>query len=231
MKPLIGVTSSYNTAEKNYTLPDSYVNAVERAGGTPILLPPTMEADTARHLQLVDAIVLTGGVDVDPFLYGDLPIPQQGAIDPLRDAYELKLTRQALEQGKPILAICRGCQVLNVAAGGTLYQDLNVQVKGSMKHNQQAPTWYGSHTADLKEGSRLHGVYGKEKVAVNSFHHQGIKNCAPGFTETAWANDGVVEGMEYEGKPWVVGVQWHPERMIDGEHLKIFQAFIKAAQA
>jgi putative glutamine amidotransferase len=181
-----------------------------------------------RHLKIIDALVLTGGVDIDPYLFGEPPIPQQGTIDPLRDTYELKLTKQALEQGKPLLAICRGCQVLNVAAGGTLYQDLNAQVKNSMKHSQQAPTWYGSHPVDLREGSRLHGVYGKERVTTNSFHHQGVKNTAPGFTETAWSEDGVVEGIEQDGGAWVVGVQWHPERMIDGEHFKIFQALVKA---
>ena len=151
-----------------------------------------------------------------------------GTIDPKRDDSELKITREALRRGKPVLAICRGHQVLNVAAGGTLIQDTTSQVEGALKHRQNAPTYYPSHTVTVKEGTRLHGIFGKGELGVNTFHHQAVKDLGEGLVATAWAPDGVIEAMESPGEAFVLGVQWHPERMIDGEMLKIFQAFVEA---
>ena len=230
MKPIIGLTSSYSSDKKSYTIPESYVNAVERSGAVPVILPPTFDADIGTFLKLVDGIILTGGVDVDPQLYGENPIPLQGSIDPLRDSFELLLTKAALDMCKPIFAICRGIQVLNVAAGGTLYQDVNGQMKGSLKHRQQAPTYHPSHKVRLEAGSRLNGIFGKSSVGVNSFHHQAVKDIAPGFRATAWADDGLIEAIELDGSDYIVGVQWHPERMIDGEMLKLFKAFTATLQ-
>lgn len=173
-------------------------------------------------------MVLTGGGDVDPQMYGEDPIPNMGSIDPKRDHFELEITRWALGIGKPVLAICRGHQVLNVAAGGTLYQDIPSQIKGSIKHRGKAPVYYPSHKVRVQEGSKLHGMFEKAELGVNSFHHQAVKDLGEGLVATAWAPDGVIEAMELPGETFVLGVQWHPERMIDGEMLKIFQAFIQA---
>ncbi|MCX6642771.1 MAG: gamma-glutamyl-gamma-aminobutyrate hydrolase family protein, partial [Candidatus Bathyarchaeota archaeon] len=211
MKPVIGITSSYNNTDQSYILPSSYVLAVERGGGIPLLLPPTLNIDVDRHLALVDGIILTGGVDVDPRFYDEDPIPQMGIIDPLRDDYELKLTRRIIETRKPVLAICRGCQILNVAAGGKLWQDINSQVTNSIKHNQQAPTFYASHTVRMAKDSKLSEIYGIETIGVNTFHHQGIKARGSGLTAAAWANDETIEAIEGSGK-FTLGVQWHPER-------------------
>jgi putative glutamine amidotransferase len=224
MKPVIGITSSYNNTDQSYILPSSYVLAVERGGGIPLLLPPTLNIDVDRHLALVDGVILTGGVDVDPRLYDEDPIPQMGIIDPLRDDYELKLTRRIIETRKPVLAICRGCQILNVTARGKLWQDINSQVTNSMKHNQQAPTFYASHTVRMAKDSKLSAIYGTETIGVNTFHHQGIKALGSGLTAAAWANDGTIEAIEGLGK-FTIGVQWHPERMLDSDHIKLFKAF------
>lgn len=228
MRPLIGVTSSYSWDNNSQNLPNSYIDAVERGGGTPIILPPTFTVDVGQLLEAVDGLVLTGGVDVDPQIYGEDPLPQMGRIDPKRDHFELEITRRALSVGKPTLAICRGIQVLNVAAGGTLFQDIPSQVKGSIKHSAQTPTFYPSHSVRVKAGSKLHGIFGKEELGVNSFHHQSVKDLGEGLVATAWAPDGVIEAMEIPGEVFILGVQWHPERMIDGEMLKIFQAFAEA---
>jgi putative glutamine amidotransferase len=228
MRPLIGITSSYSWDNHSHTIPNSYVDAVERGGGTPVLLPPTFQIDVEQLLDAVDGLVLTGGVDVDPQHYGENPRPQLGTIDPKRDDFEIKITKEALRRGKPILAICRGHQVLNVAAGGTLIQDTTSQVPEALKHRQNAPTYYPSHTVRVQEGSRLHGIFGKGELGVNTFHHQAVKDLGEGLVATAWAPDGVIEAMELAGDTFVLGVQWHPERMIDGEMLKIFKAFIAA---
>ena len=207
-------------------MPASYIMSVEEAGGIPILLPPTMNADFKILLEKVDSVLLTGGVDVDPVVYGEAPIPNMGKIDPLRDHFEINLARKVLELKKPLLAICRGIQVLNVAAGGTLYQDINSQIENPFKHYQQAPTHHPTHKVSLKTGSKLHGIFNKNELMVNSFHHQAVKDLGHRFGATAWSDDGVVEAMEIEDNIFVLGVQWHPERMIEGEMINIFEAFI-----
>jgi putative glutamine amidotransferase len=227
MKPVIGVTSSYSPKEQDYELPEAYAQAVIKGGGIPILFPPIVNAEIDRYLSLVDGVILSGGTDVDPNIYGELPIPQMGSVDPMRDTFELKLTYSIIKEQKPVLAICRGCQVLNVAAGGSLWQDINTQIKNSLKHNQQAPLNFASHLVRLTNGSMLNKIYENEKVGVNSFHHQGIKSLGLGLTSVAWADDGTIEAVEGVGN-FMVGVQWHPERMLDSEHIKIFKAFIEA---
>jgi putative glutamine amidotransferase len=227
MKPVIGVTSSYDWDRDNYILPASYIESIIVCGGLPILLPPTTTMDSEESIALLDGIMLTGGVDVDPSLYGEPPMPALGKIDPLRDGYELYLTREAIEHKKPLLAICRGIQVLNVALGGTLYQDLYTQVDGSLKHSQMAPRYYPTHKVKILKGSELFEIFGKNEIGVNSFHHQGIKTLGKGLNANAWSEDGLIEGVENQDENFVLGVQWHPERMIKGEMVKIFQAFVE----
>jgi putative glutamine amidotransferase len=166
-------------------------------------------------------------VDVDPNIYGELPIPQMETIYPIRDTFEMKLTHRIIKEKKPVLAICRGCQVLNVAAGGNLWQDINTQVNDSLKHSQQAPPYHASHSVKFAQGSMLSKIYEKDNIGVNSFHHQGIKSPGSELTPIVWAEDGTIEAVEGTGK-FTLGVQWHPEIMPDNEHVKLFKAFITA---
>jgi putative glutamine amidotransferase len=186
----------------------------------------------------LDGLLLPGGVDVDPAIYGQEPHPELGKVDDALDEAELVLTRWALEDQLPLLGICRGIQLMNVAAGGTLYQDLRAQFPGAQCH-RFVPSQYGrdhrGHLVHIEPGSHLARALGLS-VPVNSRHHQAVKDVAPGFVVTARAPDGVIEGLELEGlehpgAPFAVGVQWHPENLAaqDAQMLALFQAFVQAA--
>jgi putative glutamine amidotransferase len=172
-------------------------------------------------------------VDVDPAIYGQEPHPKLGKVDDALDEAELVLTRWALEDRLPLFGICRGIQVINVAAGGTLYQDLRAQFPGALRH-RFAPSQYGrehrGHAIHIEPGSHLAQALGLT-VSVNSRHHQAVRDVAPGFVVTARAPDGVIEGIELPDAPFVVGVQWHPENLAaqDAGMLGLFQAFVQAA--
>ncbi|MBD3172649.1 gamma-glutamyl-gamma-aminobutyrate hydrolase family protein, partial [Candidatus Bathyarchaeota archaeon] len=205
-----------------------YAKAIQRNGGTPIVIPPLYEAEYQQLYESVEGVLFTGGPDVDPILYGEEPLPKQGGIEPLRDDFEFKLAKIALDGPKPVFGICRGLQVLNAAAGGTLIQDIGSQIDDPLKHRQEAKAWYGTHHVRLEQGSILHRLYGKDKVLTNTFHHQACKDPAPGFTVRGWAGDNVVEVLEIESEPWKLCVQWHPEHMDNDDMNKLFQAFIDA---
>jgi putative glutamine amidotransferase len=230
MKPLIGITSRFSSENKRYNLPDAYAKAIQRNGGTPIVIPPLYEAEYQQLYESVDGVLFTGGPDVDPILYGEEPLPKQGGIEPMRDDFEFKLAKIALDGPKPMFGICRGLQVLNAAAGGTLIQDIGSQIDDPLKHRQEAEAWYGTHHVRLEQGSMLHRLYGKDKVLTNTFHHQACKDPAPGFTATGWTGDNVVEVLEIESEPWKLCVQWHPEHMDNDDMNKLFQDFIHACQ-
>ena len=230
MRPIIGLTSRYTIDKKRYNLPDAYAKAIQRNGGTPVILPPLFDIDQDQLLGLVDGILFTGGTDVDPILYGEQPIPKQGLIDPLRDEVEISMAKKALSGNKPVLGICRGLQVLNVAGGGTLYQDIPSQIKDAQKHRQEAQAYYGTHHVELLEGSRAHQIFGSTKVISNSFHHQACKNPAPGFKPTGWAYDGVVEVLEIDSPIWMMCIQWHPEHMDNAVMNKLFKSFVDACK-
>ena len=172
------------------------------------------------------------GVDIDPLHWGEEPLRQMGRIDPSRDASELALASRALSGGTPVLGICGGVQMLAVAGGGSLWQDLPSQVPGSLKHDQNAPRWYPTHTARLVPGSQLASWFGGE-VRVNSYHHQAVRDVPPAFVVTASAPDGVIEALEHQSHPFAVGVQWHPETMWnhDQNFDQLFRAFVQAAEA
>lgn len=227
MKPVIGVTSSYDWEKKNYVSPASYIESITTCGGVPILLPPTTKMDTKEIMAIVDGVMLTGGVDVDPSHYGEPPIPTLGRVDPLRDSYELVVTKKAIECQKPLLAICRGIQILNVALGGTLYQDVYSQLEEPLKHSQMAPRYYPTHKVRILQDSELYKIFEKSEIRVNSFHHQAIKDLSQGLVANAWSEEGLIEGVENREENFVLGVQWHPERMIRGEMVKIFRAFVE----
>lgn len=235
MKPVIGITCSYDLTKGYFRINKTYINAIEKAGGIPIILPSISPANVDKLLSIIDGILLSGGVDVDPYLYGEKPITTIGKIDPARDLFEMALTNSAIRREIPILAICRGIQVLNVAAGGTLYQDITTQITNPIKHKWytseglDVPPNYPTHIVKIKSGSRLHKIFGREILRVNSFHHQSVKDVGRRFVATAWAEDGVIEAIEYIGESFILGVQWHPEWMINSEMIKLFEEFVKAA--
>lgn len=231
MVPVIGITSSYDRGTDRTTLSRYYIEAVAAAGGLPLVIPCLLpESAVPAIFASIDGLVLSGGVDVDPLLFGEEPLPAQGEICPERDRLELALTQQALERDMPILAICRGVQLLNVAAGGTVVQDIASALPNPLKHDQEAPKWYGTHTLNVLPTSQLASIWG-EKIVLNSFHHQAVGQVAEGFIATAWATDGVIEAIESPGHRFVLGVQSHPECMWDQENriLQLFKRFVEAA--
>jgi putative glutamine amidotransferase len=235
LRPLIGVTGSMEMKGRYEwrCMRADYFEAVRAAGGIPVMLPfLETEAEAAELLARLDGLLLAGGEDVDPHYYGEEPLPGQGEIVPERDHTELLLAKKALALDLPILAICRGEQLLAVAVGGALYQDIPTQVKGAFKHKQEAPRWYATHTVHIKPGSKLAAMLGSE-VRVNSFHHQAVKTLPKGFTVTAEAEDGIIEAYESDTHRFVVAVQWHPESFVgrSDTFAPLFAAFVAEAAA
>ena len=211
-----------------------YVDALLRAGAAPVLIPAAGDADAIdRILQSLDGLLLPGGDDPAPETFDQEPHPGLGDIDPDRDAAELALLKRVLASDPPlpILAICRGIQILNVAAGGTLIQDIPSQVPGAVQHRQNSLGPVTTHTVNVEPGTRLHGIFGADRLRTNTYHHQAVDRVAQGFTVSARAQDGVIEGMERPGEPFIVGVQCHPESLaaVDPRFQNLFDAFVRAA--
>ena len=212
-RPVVGITTYAQEASWSYwklpaaLIPLDYVDAVERAGGRPLLIPPS-EDGVEETLEALDAIVFSGGADVDPASYGAEPHPQNDLPQARRDAAELALLSAALERDMPTLAICRGFQLWNVARGGDLVQHLPDAV-GHESH-REVPGTFSEHPVEVKEGSRLASIVGAGP-AVTSHHHQSVGRVGKGLVETAWADDGTIEGFEDPSRRFAVGVQWHPE--------------------
>jgi len=179
----------------------------------------------------MNGLILTGGPDIHPHYFKDEPLPKIGTVDLERDRFELNCLEFALEKGMPVLAICRGIQVLNVALGGNLYQDINTQVSDSLEHFQTAPDWTPWHRVSFSPNSLFARLYNSEDLIVNSFHHQSIKRLAPDLIAAGWSNDGIIEAVESEKYPFVFGVQGHPERMWrkDAKYLKEFKLLVEWA--
>ena len=237
MRPIIGITctsTASSGSSTNHGIGASYINAIEHVGGTPILLPLVrQDSCIADFLSMIDGLLLSGGVDVDPFFYGEEPKPKMGRIDVSRDYVESWLITRAIEMNLPILGICRGIQMLNVAAGGTLYQDLSMSSNPVLKHRQMAPGSHATHTIHVREGSRLMDILKHSKFRVNSFHHQAVKDAAPGFVVTASTRDGIIEAIEDTRHDFVVGVQFHPELMWENTPpiMTLFATFVSEAKA
>ena len=238
--PIIGLSATYETSQN--CVPNTYIISVRKAGGIPVILPVTDDpAIIARMVESIDGLILTGGEDVDPLRwYGEEPIPGMGGMVPVRDFFDIHLARAAVERGIPLLGICRGEQVLNVAFGGTLYQDIPSQVRSVnlVKHRQNAPREYGTHTITVNRGTTLYGILKEvledgDTYRVNSFHHQSVEDVAPGFVVSATAPDGIVESIEMKGNPNVIGVQFHPEGPVsegDDALLPLFLQLVKASR-
>ena len=193
----------------------AYLSSVLGAGGVPLLLSPLIGAAlAARALDSADGLLLTGGEDMDPAWYGAERSPLCHAPSRERDLFELALFAAARQRELPILGVCRGIQVVNVAMGGTLYQDLPSERPGPVDHNPPSARTDRSHPVRVLPGSRAAVALGRHRVAVNSFHHQAVKDLAPGLVASGWTEDGLIEAVETtEGKPWLLAVQWHPEEM------------------
>ncbi len=233
MRAIIGITPSRRENYSEYRLPQRYANAVTAAGGLPVILPFVKEKEIIKdYLDLVDGLLLSGGIDPDPLIFGENPLPGMGEIDPERDQFEIELINGALVRDIPILGICRGCQMINVAAGGTITQDLKTEFQGKVyKHMQDAPDWYPTHYIRIEEKSILNRLLEEGKVKVNSVHHQAVEDVGSDFRITARSDDGVIEAIERKDNSFVLGVQWHPERMYqkDKRFLTLFQELVKWA--
>jgi putative glutamine amidotransferase len=239
MRPLVAVTTSITPATdgrpERANLNSTYLNAIQAAGGVPILVTPQFNEPTvAEVMHQVSGLVLTGGGDVYPALYGEAPHENTVGVSIPRDRTEIEALRFALERRLPVLAICRGMQLLNVALGGSLYQDLPSQCPSDISHSQ---TGSGAHTRDetthavrVETASCLAAVFGASELATNSMHHQALKALGEGIRAVAWAPDGVVEGVEMPAERWVLGVQWHPEELFAAHHhaRRLFEAFVAA---
>lgn len=206
----------------------SFVDGVERGGGLPFVLP-VLASDAAGDLvDALDGIVLTGGIDVDPAVYGAERSPHVTRVDPDRDAFEIALVQASRSAGRPVLGLCRGCQVLDVALGGTLVQHL--PDLSDQPHDLKDRTHEVVHDVSVAPGSLLARITGGGSVGVNSLHHQAVDRLGDGLTATAWSGDGVVEAIENESQR-LLGVQWHPELMLDHHdgHLDLFEWVVEAA--
>ncbi len=231
-RPLIGVVPLYDREKDSYWMLPGYFDGIEEAGGIPLMLPMTADGDAFERLVLsVDGVLLTGGQDVSPELYGESAKETCGEVCPARDAMEPRLAETALRLGRPILGICRGIQLLNVCLGGTLYQDLPTELEGGVSHHMEPPYDRAEHTVKIAEGSPLAEVLGETEIGVNSCHHQGVKRLAPALEAMARAEDGLVEAVYMPSEKFVWAVQWHPEfsHKNDAHSRMIFRAFVEAA--
>jgi putative glutamine amidotransferase len=209
----------------------SYLRAVERAGGLPVVLPPLDLERISPLLDRLSGVLLSGGPDLDPAAYGRAAHPELGPTEPQLDVFEVQLAREADARGLPILGICRGAQALNIARGGTLHQHLPEITDGSIVHRQRQPGSKVTHNVRIAPRSGLAAAVGCRQMAVNSFHHQGVDRLGSGLHAVAWAEDGVIEGIEGRGKSFLLGVQWHAETLVDDPaQLALFQHLVTASE-
>jgi putative glutamine amidotransferase len=230
-----GVVRNWDGAERT-GVNASYLRSVIDAGGLPILLSPLIgAARAAAALEGTDALLLTGGEDIDPSWYGQPPSPHLGRVDRERDLFELALFATARQRELPILGICRGIQLINVALGGTLWQDLATERASPLEHDSPAARDARVHTIDLAPGSRAAEALGTLRLETNSFHHQGVKEVGGKLVASGWTDDGLVEAVESApGAPWLLAVQWHPEEMRAGAAMPdhgLFRSLVTATRA
>lgn len=231
-KPLIGIAANLTSVDGSNKgamtriyVNDSYVKSVEMGGGVPVVLPNLEDASLLeRQIEHLDGVILSGGYDIDPRLYGEQPIAEQGFTLLEIDQFYMDLLHVCQKMNKPVLGICKGCQAINVAYGGTLYQDLQAQKATIYKHVGNAPGRHPCHSVNISPESKFFSFL-PEQVDVNSFHHQAVKKVADGFVVAAKAHDGVVEAIEKMDSAPVIGIQWHPEAMTAGGNQQMKQLF------
>lgn len=230
-RPLIGITTYGRGEDGRYRLPAAYVEAVRRAGGVAVLLPPG-DAEVEELVARLDGFVLAGGGDVAPSLYGGEAHPEVARVDPERDAFEIALVRAAVALEIPALSICRGCQVLNVALGGTLHPHLPDVVGEKLAHRESSPDGEERHAVDVEPGSRLAAVMEAMRPVPVSSHHQAPAEVPAPLRVVARAEDGAIEAIEMPAHPWMIGVQWHPELSAAGDpsQQRLFDSLVAAAR-
>jgi putative glutamine amidotransferase len=232
MKPIIGILTNIKINKEDsifsgelqtYTTND-YIDIVKKAGGIPLLIPLLNNEDIDNVLSLINGLIVSGGADIDPLLYNENPIQQLGYTNRILDEFYLDVIHHADESKIPILGICKGHQMLNIAYNGTLYQDLPSQMN-SMKHVQNTLRYIPTHKVKIKENTFLYDLFNDE-LMVNSFHHQGIKDLSNDFHTIASSDDGVIEAIEKNDGTYMLGLQWHPEMMQNEDMIKILEYFL-----
>ena len=243
MKPIIGVTPDFNAGDRKewggreptYFLRARYIRAIEELGGVPLVLPLYADRTTRRHiLRTLDGILLTGsGPDLPPSLYGERQRFPFKLVSERRASFELDIVRLAKQADLPLLGICGGMQTMNVACGGSLFQDISSQIQKPLQHRQQAPASSLSHTVTVTAGSLLRRIVRSASMKVNSSHHQSVNVVAPSLIASAQASDGIVEAIESPTHRFFLGIQWHPEFLFDRYplHQRLFDAFLRAARS
>jgi putative glutamine amidotransferase len=243
-RPIIGITTQTlhsidgipEALPESWVMNQRYSRVVAGVDGLPVMIPLLDDEDTLRAIyDRMDGVLIPGGVDLDPATYGEAPLPTCGRLDPARDRVELQLTRWAIDEGKPLFGLCRGLQIMNVALGGTLYQDIAAQRGDAIKHDYFPTAGFSrdhlAHPVTVTAGSRLDALVGTAPLEVNSMHHQAVKELAPGLVSTAVAPDGLIEALESPGEQFLLGVQWHPEALTDRDHRmhRLLTGFVRAA--
>jgi putative glutamine amidotransferase len=239
--PVIGITCSlqrFPTRDRHdsgyFYLYEPYVAAIHEGGGIPIIIPIGLGGRyPARIFELLNGLVLSGGGDVDPNRYGDILTTALKMVEPKKDQTEIDLFNLAFNKNIPVLGICRGAQIMNVALDGTLYQDVTGQVRMALNHDPDFPHEEPSHEVRIERDSKLYKALGESSIWVNSWHHQAMKLHGKGLLVSARASDGVIEAIEHPNKKWVIGVQWHPELMwqSDKTQAKLFKVFVDACKS
>lgn len=235
-KPLIALTPYFNTERDEPYMRPAFINAVRHAGGNPVLLPIDQpEEDLQQIVDTFDGILLTGGPDVHPFLFGEETQAHCGNVCLRRDKTELALICLAMAAKKPILGVCRGAQILNISQGGDIYQDIPSQFPQEFPICHDQPFYYDipAHHVAVEPGTLLAEIAGKDTLEVNSMHHQAVRKLAPGLIASAHAPGGLIECVEKPDYPFLIGVQWHPEYLWQNDEAaaRLFQAFVDAAAA
>lgn len=238
MRPKIGVLPLYDSERDRLWIVPKYMKAIEQAGGAPLLLPMTGDRELLEELlEELDGFLFTGGQDVNPALYGEPVLPGCAEICESRDMQEHYMMKRLVELDKPFFCICRGFQLMNAVLGGTLYQDLPTYMlpapgAEALHHYQEPPYYETAHSVAIVTGTRLHACLGVDQLAVNSIHHQGIKQLAPGAVAGAYASDGLIEGIELPHARLAMAVQWHPEYLFEADSVsrRLFSLLVETSR-
>jgi putative glutamine amidotransferase len=231
-RPLIGITSGFDYKDNKMFLNKGYSDAINKCGGASVILSLTDETTVLDELiNRCDGFLISGGPDVDAKYFGEDNLTCGGEISPYRDTMEIYLVKKSIENQKPILGICRGIQIMNIAMGGTIHQDIYSKIKDRevIKHSQSAPVWYPTHNLITEQNTKLSKIFKDKSMRVNSFHHQAVNVLSPMFKVSARSSDGIIESIEHENHPFAIGVQWHPELMWQQNevHLGLFLELVE----